>query len=173
MLAAKQGKKVTLITRNRKDATTWFPEIVPAIAKLPGSFILDGELCLLDDKGHQNFEGLRGIARANRTKPANVAFFAFDLIAKGSKDCRQLKFTDRKKRLFDLVTDRVQRVNCVDYIQGDGEAFFQEAVKAGLEGVVAKRMDSKYVGERTLEWLKFKAANYHDGWKRTQSPRSP
>jgi bifunctional non-homologous end joining protein LigD len=173
ILAAKQGKKVTLISRNRKDATTWFPEIVHAVQKLPGSFILDGELCLLDERGYPNFEGLRGIARPNRTKPANVAYYAFDLISTASRDCRKLPFRARKKLLFDIVTNKAARVNCVDYIEGDGMMFFEETVKAGLEGIVAKKIDSTYVGERSLNWLKFKAQNYHDGWKRTQSPRSP
>ena len=56
------ASKDQLVTRNKKDATAWYPEIVQALDKVRGSFIIDGEVCLLDDKGIPNFEEMSRVA---------------------------------------------------------------------------------------------------------------
>jgi ATP dependent DNA ligase domain len=56
--------KEQLLTPNRKDATTWYPEIVQALGKLRGSFVIDGEVCLVDADGIPNFEAMR-VGNAN------------------------------------------------------------------------------------------------------------
>ena len=56
------ASKEQLLTRNKKDATSWYPEIVQALHKVRGSFIIDGEVCLLDDKGISNFEEMSRVA---------------------------------------------------------------------------------------------------------------
>ena len=54
------ASKTQLMTRNHKDATKWYPEILAALKKLQGDLIMDGEACLLDEKGIPHFEGMRG-----------------------------------------------------------------------------------------------------------------
>ena len=60
------ASKDQLVTRNKKDATSWYPEIVQALQKVRGSFILDGEVCLLDENGIPKFEEMRGRAVRKR-----------------------------------------------------------------------------------------------------------
>src|SRR5688572_30062665 len=57
------ASKEQLLTRQKKDATTWFPETIDALKQLRGSFIIDGEICLLDERGVSQFERMRGRAR--------------------------------------------------------------------------------------------------------------
>jgi bifunctional non-homologous end joining protein LigD len=57
------GGQVSLVSRNKKNAALWFPEIAAALKNLPGSFLLDGEACVLDDNGHPDFEALRSVIR--------------------------------------------------------------------------------------------------------------
>jgi ATP-dependent DNA ligase len=54
--------KDQLLTRNKKDATSWYPENTGALSGLRGAFVLDGEVCLLDERGLPDFESMRGRA---------------------------------------------------------------------------------------------------------------
>jgi bifunctional non-homologous end joining protein LigD len=166
ILASKRGDQIQLVSRNGKDASAWFPEIVEGLNHIPGSFLLDGEACVIDASGRPDFQRMRAIARGGRRRNETVAYFAFDLVALGKQDCRAWNYERRKRRLFDLVPERTGRINSVDYVEGEGLELFGESVRAGLEGIVAKRMDSAYIGGRSLNWQKFKAPNYADGWKR-------
>lgn len=58
-----RASREQLLTRQKKDATSWFPEIVEALQHLRGSFIVDGEICLLDECGVPQFERMRGRTR--------------------------------------------------------------------------------------------------------------
>jgi bifunctional non-homologous end joining protein LigD len=58
-----------LLTRQKKDATTWYPEIVQALQKVRGSFILDSEVCLLDEHGIPTFENMCHRAMRKRREP--------------------------------------------------------------------------------------------------------
>ena len=158
------ASKDQLLTRNKKDATAWYPEVIGALKKLRGSFVIDGEVCVLDERGIPNFEEMRG--RALRKQGQPVTFFAFDLLYLNGRDLRGLPLLKRKERLNTLIGPGSATLRYVDYIKTTGEAMFEYAVKIGLEGVVAKRADSPYVGERSKQWLKFKPAGYHDGWER-------
>jgi bifunctional non-homologous end joining protein LigD len=57
------ASKDQLLTRNKKDATTWYPEILAELRTIRGTFVLDGEVCLLDDQGMPNFETAAARAR--------------------------------------------------------------------------------------------------------------
>jgi bifunctional non-homologous end joining protein LigD len=172
VLAAKANGRVTLVSRNRKNATTWFPEIDAALRKLPGTFLLDGEACVIDENGHPDFEALRSVIRKPGAHARVVAYFAFDLLSIGGRDIRALPFTDRKKALRKLVKTTVGRVCRVDYTVEDRSDFYQSVLALKLEGVVAKRLDAPYTAGRSTDWLKFKSPNYHDGWKRHRTSRS-
>jgi bifunctional non-homologous end joining protein LigD len=166
ILASKRADQVELVSRNGKDASAWFPEIVEGLQRIPGSFLLDGEACVIDARGQPDFERMRAIARGGRRHKETVAYFAFDLVAHGKTDCRAWTYKRRKRRLSELVVEKTGRINYVEYIEGAGRELFDETVRAGLEGVVAKRLESAYVGGRSLDWQKFKAPNYADGWRR-------
>jgi bifunctional non-homologous end joining protein LigD len=158
------ANKEQLLTRNKKDASTWYPEILQALQKLRGSFILDGEVCLLDENGIPNFEAMRG--RAVRKRGEFVTYFAFDLLFLNGRDLRPLPLLERKARLRKLIRRDTPRLRYVDHIATQGELMFKHAVSIGLEGVVGKRADSQYKGGRSKDWLKSKPVGYHDGWER-------
>jgi len=64
---------------------------------------------------------------------------------------------ERKALLADTITES-ERLACTRFIENDGVAFYQAAAELGLEGIVAKRKDSKYYfGKRTKDWIKMKA----------------
>jgi bifunctional non-homologous end joining protein LigD len=166
ILAGKAGARITLISRNRKDATPWFPKIDAALRKLPGSFLLDGEACVIDERGHPDFEALRSVIRRPGRHSRTIAYYAFDILAVGGNDLRKLPFVERKKALEKLVDATVGRVCRVDYVIDQGREFFESVLAMNLEGVVAKRLDAPYSGGRSPAWLKFKNPGWHDGWKR-------
>jgi bifunctional non-homologous end joining protein LigD len=158
------ASKEQLLTRNKKDATRWYPEIVEPLSKLRGNFIIDGEVCLLDDKGLPRFEDMR--ARTMRKGIDLVNFFAFDLLFLNGRDLRNEPLIERKEKLRKLMPRDHPRIAYVDHIETEGEFLFKHAVSAGMEGVIAKRAESLYVAGRSREWLKAKPAGYHDGWER-------
>ena len=68
-----------LLTREKKDASAWYSETLQALQNIRGSFVLDGEICPLDENGIPNFEGMRH--RAVRKRSELVTYFAFDLFS--------------------------------------------------------------------------------------------
>jgi bifunctional non-homologous end joining protein LigD len=163
------ASRTQLLTRNKKDATSWYPETVAALAKLKGDFVIDGEVCLLDDRGLPRFEEMR--SRTMRRGGDLVTLFAFDLLFLDGKDLRPFPLVERKRQLKKLMPKKHARLVYVDHIETEGEFVFKGAVKAGMEGVMAKRAESPYVGERSRDWLKFKAPGHHDGWERPRAKK--
>ena len=170
LLIQKQGAALTFLTRQRKEATDWFPTLTAQVGRLPGSFVVDAEVCALDVHGRPDFEQMRRARQSSRTD-LRLGLFAFDLISIDRKDCRTLPLIRRKQQLERLVLRGNQpSISYVSHIETAGQAFYDEVVRFGLEGIIAKRADSPYVGGRSKDWLKFKA-NVHDGWKRRKPAR--
>ena len=158
-----------LISRNGNDLSHVFPEVAQALARLPyGAAILDGEVVVNDVGGLPSFQLIqkRGrlerhgdIARAAVALPAT--WYAFDLLAFEGYDLRGLPLLERK-RLLREVLPTTGPVRYSDHIAEQGEAMFERAVGLGLEGVVAKRADSIYVGGRSRSWLKVRMIHTAD-----------
>ncbi|HSL69100.1 MAG TPA: DNA ligase D [Longimicrobiales bacterium] len=163
LLAAKEGERTRLITRNGNDATATFPEIARALSALPYEHVLiDGEVVVQDENGRPSFQRLqqrgrylRGTDLYQAALEHPASFFAFDLIAFGDYDLRSLPLTERK-RLLQRVLPRAGFIRWADHIEERGEDFFRAAEKLGLEGVVAKRTDSRYRAGRSSDWLKIR-----------------
>ena len=158
------ASKDQFLTRNKKDATNWYPEITGALSELRSSFICDGEVCLLDERGLPDFESMRGCAV--RKSGAPVTYFAFDLLFLNGRDLRSLPLIERKARLRKLIPKDHPRLRYVDHIETEGEFVYRHAIANGLEGVVGKRAESPYMGGRSRDWLNSKPVDYHDGWER-------
>jgi bifunctional non-homologous end joining protein LigD len=164
ILVAKDGERATLRLRSGRDATATFPEIVKATATLPvRRALLDGELVIFARDGRSDFDALRRRAlprgEGRASEPATACLF--DLLALDDHDCRQLALTERKRILKDVLTDHHQLVY-VDHIEARGEQLLTGARNLGLEGIVAKRINSAYVPGRTRAWLKFKIEDSRD-----------
>jgi len=165
VLVAKEGSDVVVRSRTGGDRTAIYPEIAEAVAHLPvGRCVLDGELVALDERGRSSFERLQ--RRFTRTDPeaarrarhdVPVSMQAFDLLAAEGHDLRGCPLAARK-RILSLFAPRQGVVRFADHVEGDGEALFEAAREHELEGVVAKRADSRYeTGRRSRRWLKVKA----------------
>ena len=169
LLGEAGGGTAKLISRNGNDLTRVFPEVALALGKLQyGAAILDGEVVVNDAAGIPSFQLIqkRGrlqregdIARAAVALPAT--YFAFDLLAFEGYDLRGVPLLQRKS-LLRGVLPTTGAIRYSDHIPEQGEAIFQHIVGLGLEGVVAKRADSVYVGGRSRSWLKVRVVHTAD-----------
>ncbi len=161
MLAAADAGRVTLRYRNGYDATPLYPEIVRALAAQPAAHLLvDGEVVVLEGDGRPSFNRLQrrallsratDIERAALEHPAT--YVGFVLLAFGGYDLRGLALSQRKELLRQLVP-AVGPVRFCDHIPERGEDFYREIERIGLEGMVAKKADSRYLGRRSSDWQK-------------------
>src|SRR5262249_22983006 len=91
---------------------------------------------------------------------ATAMLWAFDLLALDGDDVRRLQLEERKAKLARLLKQSPQfGMAYSDHFEGDGEAAFERACAMGLEGIVSKRRDSRYVSGRAKSWLKTKNKN--------------
>ncbi len=159
-LCGKLDGRPEIRLRSGADATDRFPELAAALAALPGqSFLLDGELVILDERGRPQFDALLERTRTNRSPLA--ACFAFDLLALEGVDLREAPLVARKQALRALLPAE-GRIRYLDHIEREGEAFLREVLKQDLEGIIAKRMDSPYRGGRQDTWRKVTSTRTFD-----------
>jgi bifunctional non-homologous end joining protein LigD len=163
LLAVREGDAVRLVYRRGGDATHVFPEIARAVQALPfPELVMDGEVVVLDEAGRPSFQGLQkrvqlirrtDLARAALDRPATL--FAFDLLAFDGLDLRALPLVVRKEALA-RVLPAEGPLRYADHVMAQGEAFYEEVRRLGLEGIMAKRADSPYVGGRSPHWVKLR-----------------
>jgi bifunctional non-homologous end joining protein LigD len=164
-LAVKEADgTVRLVARAGGERARLYPEIARALARVPlASFVLDGEIVAPDERGRSSFERIqrrftqsdaREIARVEREVP--VFYQAFDLLAALGRDLRALPLAARKELLARFVPP-LGVVRYTDHVANDGQGLFEAAVAHELEGVIAKRAESKYEsGRRSAAWQKWK-----------------
>jgi bifunctional non-homologous end joining protein LigD len=163
-LARKDGGEVKLFARTGGDRSRLYPEIARAVARLPlARFAIDGEIVAPDADGRSSFERVQqrftqrdpaAIARALAEVP--VVYQVFDLLGALGCDTRGLPLARRKELLARFVP-ALGVVRFSDHVEGDGRRLFEAAAEHGLEGVVAKRADSRYEsGRRSKSWQKLK-----------------
>jgi bifunctional non-homologous end joining protein LigD len=142
---------VTLRSRNGKDLSERFAGVATQVGhavKTP-SAVLDGEVCRLDATGRSSFSELQ-----RGTGP--LVYYVFDLLEEDGVPLVDLPLTERRARLRGLL-DRRNRTVLWSEDFPDGRALLGAAAEQGLEGVIAKREDSRYLaGRRTRDWLKVK-----------------
>jgi len=150
---AEKGKEVLLVSRNQK-LFKQFPSINEELKKIPGKWILDGEVVVLDKKGRSDFQLLQNY---QRRKVRHPVYYVFDILSYQGRDLRHLTLVERRKILKELLKQvRLKSVRFSKSIEGKGKAFFSQAKKKGLEGIMAKKKESLYRSVRTREWLKIK-----------------
>jgi bifunctional non-homologous end joining protein LigD len=165
---ARPSGPVQIYSRRGGRSDTAFPEIAEALellARRSGSeFVVDGEIVAARAKGAPRFQDLGPrlhlrdpveIARQARARPAEMA--VFDLLWLDGADLRDLPLSERKARLRSLLAAAGHRLYYVPHEVAAGDAAAERARRDGFEGVVAKRVASRYrSGERTRDWLKVK-----------------
>ena len=152
-----RGGRATLISRNGKDWTAAFPDIAAAAATLPlTNGLLDGEVCIVLPDGRTSFQMLQN-AFSGGAAGGTLTYFVFDLLRLDGERLHALPLTERKARLKALVGRRKRgRVRYADHVAGDGRAFFEQACRLGLEGIISKRASEPYRSGRHGDWLKTK-----------------
>ena len=153
-LVMKKRGRTTLFSRRGNNLNRLFPTIASAFSFLADDTIVDGELVVLDDQGKPSFSALQH----STFTPDALYFYAFDLLAYQGKDVRKLPLSERRivleGRALKGMRDPVRLSAVFDASPGQ---LIAAAKQAGLEGVVAKRADSRYEsGERSGAWVKYK-----------------
>jgi bifunctional non-homologous end joining protein LigD len=153
-LVLKTSGEATIFSRRGNILNVPFPSIPRAFGFLADDSIVDGELVVLDDRGKPSFSALQH----SRFTPEMLHFYAFDLLAFQGRDLRKLTLLERRwlleQRALKGMRDPV-RLSAV--FHESPNRLIAAAKKAGLEGVVGKRSDSRYEsGERSGAWVKFK-----------------
>jgi len=166
-----EKNRVQLISKNRKDLTSRFPEIVASCLKKQSSMeallplVLDGELAVLNNAFQANFSWIQKRGRLknktaihNAAKARPASFLAFDILEMKGKSCERKQHSDRKemlKQLFEKWSEdqRMQLVKSYENKEELKNIIFEHKG----EGVVAKRKDSYYLpGKNHHHWLKIK-----------------
>ena len=156
--------EVSLLSRNGNDLTAICPEVVDELAVQPEEeLVLDGELVALDERGLPDFALLqqrtglpKKVKLAAPPGQATVVYYPFDLLYASGSDLTRLPLYERKVSLAQRVIPG-DAIQLMEYVETEGDAFFATAVQMGLEGMVAKRRDSRYeLGVRSHSWLKIK-----------------
>jgi bifunctional non-homologous end joining protein LigD len=163
-LAFIDGGRIRLVNRNGREATRQYPEL-RELGKEVGTqqLILDGEIVAFDDQGRPSFERLQSrmhlasdSAIRRRMQDIPVAYMIFDLLYLDGHSTMQLPYVDRRKLLEELGLEG-PTWRTPSYHAGDGKSIQEASKKNGLEGVIAKKLDSSYEpGKRNNCWLKIK-----------------
>jgi DNA ligase D-like protein (predicted ligase)/DNA ligase D-like protein (predicted 3'-phosphoesterase) len=154
-------EEVSLRSRNNKELIDNFPEL-EELKKLTKNVVLDGEIVVIKN-GKADFQALQERGKAvkaaeiqsqRRRLPAQ--YVVFDILEKDGKTLVNLPLLERKKILQDSVKEG-EHVVLSDFVKEQGEAYYESALKKGLEGVMAKRKASFYQpGLRSGDWMKMK-----------------
>jgi bifunctional non-homologous end joining protein LigD len=169
--------RMRLHSRNLLDITPRYPEVGRLNRALSHHrAILDGEIVALDAEGKPSFGALQrrmhvGSESTVRrlAKETPVTYIIFDLLWLDGHSLMELPYTERRARLAELELGDGGRWRVPDYVVGHGEQLLAATEQQGLEGVIAKRLDSKYEpGRRTPSWLKIKNVDRQEvvvgGW---------
>lgn len=161
ILAEANGTSASLQSRNGADATSWFSEVVTALATLGGKrHVFDGEVCVLDEYGRSDFDRVHRRARRRRLTPDTdpVVFCVFDLLVHQGRDIRQRPLAERRALLEKVLPQGLPSLLRIDGVPGEeGTWLYRQACALELEGTVSKRLDSPYEsGVRSNAWIKVK-----------------
>jgi bifunctional non-homologous end joining protein LigD len=147
--------QVRAYTRNAYDWTARYKPIVECAGSLAcASAILDGELIVQDEAGRSDFHALKAaIAR----EPDKLVLLAFDLLHLDGRDLRNLRLEQRRGLLERLLgpNDAGKPIQFSEAV-ADGKALFDAVEAMELEGIVSKRLGSRYRSGPAKAWLKTK-----------------
>jgi bifunctional non-homologous end joining protein LigD len=157
LLCHLQRGHVRLWTRNQKDWTDKFPNVVKALQTLRvQSAILDAEVVAMDASGRSSFQMLQ--QAIHKTGGRGLVLEVFDLIYIEGFNIQRTPLVERK-RILETVIASVPKHDVLrysDHVEGNGPKFLQQACDFGIEGIVSKLADSLYESTRTHSWQKVK-----------------
>lgn len=151
-----------LVSRDGRDLSRAFPELVEDLRQLPSGTAIDGELVMLDEMGRPLFEQLLARSAVYRVDTAVEAarncpatFFASDILMMSGQDLRRFPLLARKVALNAALAG-LRHIYLANYLLEHGERLYAEAVSMRMASVVAKRVDSRYTAGRSEDWLEIR-----------------
>lgn len=174
LLIAVGGGEARAYTRSGLDWSVKFAPLLEAAARLKvRTALIDGEAVVLDADGRSNFQSLQN---ALKSSPDAIDYYAFDLLELDGADLSQLPLVERKAKLAKILPKAGKRIRFSEHIAGSGEKLLASFCSAGLEGVISKKADARYVGSRAGSWLKTKCIKRQEfvvvGWTPSDKSRS-
>jgi bifunctional non-homologous end joining protein LigD len=163
--------KVRMDSRSALDYTKKYPPVAKALKELGHDAVLDGEVVVFNEEGKPDFDALQTFN--GHDTPIN--YCVFDVLWLDGYNLMGLPLTDRKNILKELLADH-EVLRFSDSFD-DGEALYQQAIDLDLEGIVAKRKDSRYMPDaRDNNWLKTPTRKRQEfvigGWAESDKSRS-
>ena len=153
-IAFKTGKTLHLRSRNNNDFSLRYPAVVKGLAKLPDETVVDGEIVALDADGRPSFNALQNHGASR----APVLFFVFDVLVLAGRDVMKESLSARRSLLESRVLPKLaEPVRYVPPLDAELAVLIESVKSNGLEGLVAKRLDSRYEpGQRSGAWMKMR-----------------
>jgi bifunctional non-homologous end joining protein LigD len=175
--------RLRLVSRNLRDVTAQYPEIGPMTRDIGARrLVLDGEIVAFDDAGRPSFQRLQPRMHVKseseirrRRNDIPVTYVVFDLLYLDGRSLLGTPYQERRQKLEALGLGGPSW-QVPAYQRGEGRAFLDASRAQGLEGIVAKRLDSTYQpGRRSQDWLKVKNVRRQEvvigGWVAGQGRR--
>ena len=152
LMARRDPVGIRLITSRGNDWTNRYPLVAEAVNHLKvRSCLIDGEVVCCDEKGVAAFHLLR-----HRRNEPKAFLYAFDLLELSGTDLRREPIDVRKATLASILRKGRHGVRLNEHLaHSEGDVVFQHACKMGLEGIVSKRLGSRYRSGSSPDWLKF------------------
>ena len=163
----KKGEKVTIFSRRQENVTVMFPEIVKAVKGMKASeAIFEGEALAFNEETEEYYPFQVTIQRKRKydidkmAKEFPLTLFAFDLLYANGKSLMELPFKERRERLGKIIGKNKTIVLTDTIVTSSAkelEEYFNKSVGKGLEGIIAKDLNAKYIaGARKFSWIKLK-----------------
>ena len=165
--------EVSVRSRAGREISLEYPEIRDLANQLDATeAIVDGELVALDSAGRSNFQQLQnraGVRNPSRQLLESIpaTYYAFDLLYCDGYDLRKVPL-EQRKNLLKRILRPSDHIRYSEHEIEKGKELYEAARQQSLEGIIGKKRNSAYVGQRTSLWLKFKIVNELDavvcGW---------
>lgn len=161
----KEGEKVRIYSRRLSDVTESLPEVVELVKGnvRADNAILEGEVIAVDGEGYplpfqhlmRRFKRVHGVEDLASAIP--VKLYLFDILYLNGQSLISLPYVERRRILAENAGEIPLTKQIITDNVGEAERFLAEAINAGHEGLIAKKLDSEYTpGIRGKRWLKVK-----------------
>ncbi|HEY5407732.1 MAG TPA: DNA ligase D [Ginsengibacter sp.] len=152
-IAEKNKNKILLYSRNGISFLSSYPIVADQLLCIKEDVVIDGEIVVVDDTGNPSFQLLQ---HYGEDPDHPILYYIFDLLKLNGHETTGLSLVERKELLQKIIPQN-EVIKYSDHIIENGKSFFQVSKEKDLEGIMAKKADSKYYpGKRTPDWLKIK-----------------
>ncbi len=158
-IAEIKKNNINLYSRNGLSFNEKYPTLIKILSQIKHDVILDGEVVVLNNDGHSNFQLLQNY---KEEYAPDLCFYVFDILHLDGYELVDLPLIERKKYINEVIAD-LPNIRYSDHIPEYGNLFFKEAETKKLEGIIAKKSNSPYrIGRRSNDWLKIKTTNQQE-----------